>query len=143
MGARLIAAAVVAALVLAGPLQPLAAAQESGPPLNVPARSEVSASPADDEWEDVDVEEPFDAYDVGAAVMTVVGLPLKAVVCGIGGVVGATLFLITFGSADRASAAVVREGCGQNWIVTGRDIRPEQPPSREIEWDMQESDGSR
>ncbi len=138
MGARLIAAAVVVALALAGPLPPLAAAQESGPPPSIPARPEVSASP-DDEPEGV--EEPFDFYDVGAVAMTVVGFPLKAVVCGVGGVVGAALFLITFGSADRASAAVVREGCGQNWVVTGRDIRPEEPPSRAMEWDMQEPDG--
>ncbi len=139
MGARLIAAAVMMALALAGPLQPLAAAQQSGPPPSVPARPEVSAAPEDDFEEDV--EPPLDFYDVGAVAMTVVGFPLKAVVCGFGGIVGAALFVVTFGSAARASAAVVREGCAQNWVVTGRDLRPEDPPSRAIEWDMQEAAG--
>jgi hypothetical protein len=60
--------------------------------------------------------------------MTVAGAPLKGVVCVVGGAVGVTLFLVTFGSADRASAAVVREGCAQRWIVRGSDIRPEPSP---------------
>jgi hypothetical protein len=134
------AAAVLAALVLAGPLQPLAAAQRSSPP-SAPARPELAAAP-DEEFEE-DIEPPVDFYDLGAVFMTIVGFPLKAVVCGVGGVVGATLFLITFGSAERASAAVVREGCAQNWIVSGRDLRPLDPPSRAIEWDMQEADGGK
>lgn len=138
MGARLIAAAVMMALALAGPLQPLAAAQQSGPP-SVPARPEVSAAP-DDEFEE-DVEPSLDFYSLGAVVMTVVGLPFKAAVCGLGGVLGATLFVVTFGSAARASAAVVREGCAQNWIVTGRDLRPEEPPSGAVDWEMQEAAG--
>ena len=70
--------------------------------------------------------------------MTVIGIPLKAVVCGLGGVAGFTLFVVTFGSADWASAAVVREGCDQRWIVRGDDIRPDPPASRVVEWDRQD-----
>ncbi|MGH7389432.1 MAG: hypothetical protein ACREM3_08210 [Candidatus Rokuibacteriota bacterium] len=66
-----------------------------------------------------------DAYDFGAGAMTVVGMPLKAGVCVIGGVFATALFIATLGSADYATAAVVKEGCGQRWIVRGDDIRPE------------------
>jgi hypothetical protein len=55
----------------------------------------------------------------------VVGAPLKGAVCLIGGVAGGTLFLATFGYADRQAAAVVREGCDQRWVVRGDDIRPD------------------
>lgn len=85
-----------------------------------------------------------DAYDVGAAIMTVVGAPLKGTVCFIGGVAGGTLFLVTFGSADRAAAAVVREGCDQRWVVRGDDIRPDPyHPSRVLFLDPDPQAGQR
>jgi hypothetical protein len=80
----------------------------------------------------------FDLYDVGGGLMTVVGIPLKASICVVGGVLGFTLYIVTFGSADRASAAVIREGCNHNWIVSGNDIRPDPTSSRVVEWDKQD-----
>ena len=66
-----------------------------------------------------------DMYDVLAVLMTISGAPPKFAVCLLGILVGNLLFTITLGSADRASAAVMAEGCGQNWHVKGKDIRPE------------------
>jgi hypothetical protein len=108
MSARLIAACVMVAMILAGPLQPLALAQEAG---------------------------KSDVYDAGAMAITVIGMPLKAVICAAGGVAGLGLLLVTFGSAHRASTHVVEEGCGQKWIVTGDDIRPDPPGTRAFEWE--------
>ena len=105
MSVRLVAACVAIAMLVAVPLQPMTA----------------EAKP--------------DGYDVGAAIMTVAGAPLKGLVCGIGAVVGATLFLATFGSADRASAAVVKEGCDQRWLVRGEHLRPDLSPARVLELD--------
>jgi hypothetical protein len=119
MGLRLIAVGVLAALALAGPFQSVALAQQQTPAKPPGPRG-------------------ADAYDVGAGVMTAIGMPLKGLVCFIGGVAGLTLYIATFGSADRASAAVVREGCDQRWIVRGDDIRPDPPPSRVVEWDRQD-----
>jgi hypothetical protein len=65
-----------------------------------------------------------DVYDVGAGAMTVVGMPLKGLTCALGVVLGFGLFIATVGSGDRATAAVIDEGCNQRWIVRGDDIRP-------------------
>lgn len=119
---RAVAMVVVAGLAVSGPLQPLAEAEQAPAP-------ESRRGP--------------DAYDVAAGAMTVIGAPLKAVVCGLGGVVGLTLFVLTFGSADRAAAAVVREGCEQRWVVRGEDIRPEPPASSIVESDRQAWSGGR
>jgi hypothetical protein len=104
MSVRSIATCVTVALCLAGPLQPTVAAAQDKPG-------------------------GTDGYDVGAAIMTVAGAPFKGVVCLLGGVAGAALFVATFGNADRESAAVVREGCDLRWIVRGDDIRPDRSPS--------------
>jgi hypothetical protein len=117
MRVRLVAACVALALWVTVPLQPLLAEAQS-------ARRNT------------------DAYDVGAAIMTVVGAPLKGAVCFLGGVAGGTLFLVTFGYADRAAADVVREGCDQRWVVRGDDIRPDPHyPSRVLFLDPDPQDG--
>lgn len=74
-----------------------------------------------------------DVYDAGAVVITVVSLPLKAGICALSVPLGFTLLLVTFGSADRASVAIIREGCGQRWIVRGDDIRPEASQARSLD----------
>ncbi len=109
MSVRLVAACVAVALWVTVPLQPMLAAAQT------------KSNPS---------KRNTDGYDVGAAVMTVVGAPLKGAVCLIGGAVGATLFLATFGHADRQSAAVVREGCDQRWLVRGEHLRPDPGPER-------------
>ena len=116
MSVRLVAVVMVVALVAGGPLAQLAAAQQ-------PAQTDEPPAAAVSEGRIV--RRGADAYDVGAVAMTLAGAPLKLVVCALSGVLGVTLFFITFGTADRATAAVVREGCGQKWIVRGDDIRPD------------------
>jgi hypothetical protein len=111
-GVRLIAAMAVLALVLAGPLAPLVAAQQ---PV-MPPRTDLDA-------DRVSERQGPDVYDAGAVAMTAIGMPLKAAVCAISGVLGLTLLVTTFGSAHRGSAALVEEGCGQKWILNGDDLR--------------------
>jgi hypothetical protein len=136
MGRRVVAVVAVMALVAGGPLARLATAQQPGPmeppsPLTEPSPAEPQP-PAPEPRAAIEEREPrgkhrrgLDLYDVGAAVMTVAGAPLKGVVCVVGGVLGAALFVATLGTADRAAAAVVRESCAHRWIVRGADIRPE------------------
>jgi hypothetical protein len=69
-----------------------------------------------------------DIYDVGAGVVTVAKAPFNAALCGLGAALGTLLFVITFGSAYRASTRAIEEGCAQPWIVRGEDLRPEGPP---------------
>src|SRR5262245_24681829 len=109
MSVRLIAAFAAMALCVAGPLQPMGAEAQQAP-------TRAKSGP--------------DAYDVGAAIMTVAGAPLKGIVCGIGAITGAAMFIVTFGSADRVSAEIVREGCNQRWLVLGEHIRPDPGPER-------------
>jgi hypothetical protein len=129
MALRVLAVCVVAALALAGPFQPVALAQQQSQtdPFKEPVAPAKPPGPRGP-----------DAYDVGAGFMTVIGIPLKGIVCGLGGIAGFTLFVATFGSADHASAAIVAEGCDQRWIVRGDDIRPDPPASRVVEWDRQD-----
>lgn len=129
---RVMAACMVVALALIGSFQPLALAQTQTDPFKETVPPARPPGPRG-----------ADAYDVGAGFMTVIGMPLKGIVCGLGGVAGFTLFVATFGSADRASAAIVREGCDQRWIVRGDDIRPDPPASRVVEWDRQDMGLSR
>jgi len=65
-----------------------------------------------------------DIYDVGAGVVTVAKAPFNVVLCALGGGLGTALFLLTFGSAYKASTRVIEEGCAQRWILSGDDLRP-------------------
>jgi len=125
MSARLIAVWVVVALSLAGPLQPLALAQQVGSAETGqdPARSELPPA------------RTTDLYDVGAVAITAIGIPLKGLICAVSGGLALALLLATLGSAHRATAGVIEEGCGQKWIVRGDDIRPDLPGSRAFEWE--------
>jgi hypothetical protein len=80
---------------------------------------------------------------VGAAIMTVVGAPLKGIVCGIGAITGTAMFIATFGSADQVSANIVREGCDQRWLVLGEHIRPDPGPERMLQLDPDPQAGLR
>jgi len=65
-----------------------------------------------------------DIYDVGAGVVTVAKAPFNVALCALGGGLGTALFLLTFGSAYKASTRVIEEGCAQRWILSGDDLRP-------------------
>lgn len=118
LGVRLVALAVAFALGLGGPLIPVAGAQQPSQPAQQPDlfKEALKAS---------EPEEASMAYDIGAGVVNVVAIPGKAALCAMGGIVSAGLLIVTFGTAYRAAAGVVREGCGGKWIVTGDDLRPD------------------
>jgi len=69
-----------------------------------------------------------DIYDVGAGVITAARIPFNVALCGLGTAAGTVLFLITLGSAYKASTRAVEEGCAQPWIVRGDDLRPAGAP---------------
>jgi hypothetical protein len=112
---RLVAIVVALSMMLAGPLAPLAFAQQSAPP---------SSSDAYQERLQVSQEESA-AYEAGAPIVNAFYIPGKAILCGLGGAVGLGVLLLTFGSGYKAAAAVAREGCGGKWAVTGDDLKPD------------------
>lgn len=67
----------------------------------------------------------FDAYDVGAVAINVARPPLKVGLCVVGLAAGAAVFGISLGTAYKAAAAAVNEGCGGKWFISGDDLRPE------------------
>ena len=69
-----------------------------------------------------------DIYDVGAGVVTVARAPFNVALCAFGTVTGTALFLLTFGTAYRASTRVIEEGCAQRWLIRGDDLRPRGAP---------------
>ena len=120
---RVLAGALVA-LVFLGVLPPSTLAQQSAPPaVPAPQPAVVEVMPP---------EQPAapraDIYDVGAGVVTAARMPFNAAICGLGAVVGTALFVITLGTAYRATTRVFEEGCAQRWIVRGDDLRPRGAP---------------
>jgi len=120
---RVLAGALVA-LVFLGVLPPSTLAQQSAPP-PLPASPPVVV-------EVMPPEQPAapraDIYDVGAGVVTAARMPFNVALCGLGAVTGSVLFVLTLGTAYRATTRVFEEGCAQRWIVRGDDLRPRGAP---------------
>jgi len=128
MAFRAVALLVACSTLLVGPLAGLVSAQ----PPSQPAKPELmpeTLKPSDQAARKVD------AYDVGAAVANVVAIPGKAVLCGVGSLFAFGVLLITFGSGYKASAKIVTEGCGGKWILTGEDLRPDEPELKPFDWE--------
>jgi hypothetical protein len=117
-----VALAVVAALLFAGPLAPLAAAQQ---PQADAFKETMKGGPH--EVYPGDVEFSQTAYDVAAGVATTFLVPGRVITCAAGSVAGLAILALTFGSAYRGFADVVREGCGGKWVVRGEDLAPDSP----------------
>ena len=115
--ARPIALAVVLSLALAGPLAPLASAQQPAEPKPDVMQEAMKASARTDP--------DRRAYDVGAGVANVFLVPGKTVICATSGVVSAAVMVLTLGSGYKTAAWAVREGCGGKCTVTGAEMRPE------------------
>ena len=116
-GTRVVSA-LLTALLLAGPLVPIAGAQQPPQP------------PAPDLFQEQlrtqqDAERSRGAYDAGAVAVNVFLVPGRAITCVLGGVAGFVALAATFGTGYRAASAAVHEGCGGKWMVTGDDLRPE------------------
>jgi hypothetical protein len=69
-----------------------------------------------------------DVYDVGAGVVTVARMPFNIALCALGSAAGTALFLLTLGTAYKATTRTFEEGCAQRWIIRGDDLRPRGAP---------------
>lgn len=118
---RVIACALVAVIVF-GPLSEALAQQPASQPAPPPGVIVEMVTPEPPPMRGRDI------YDVGAGVVTVAKAPFNVALCALGGGVGTALFLMTLGSAYKASTRVIEEGCAQKWIVSGDDLRPRGGP---------------
>lgn len=112
-----VVSALLGALLLAGPLAPIAGAQQP-------------SQPAPDLFQETikterEAERSRGAYNAGAVAVNVFLVPGRAITCVLGGVVGVTALALTFGTGYRFASAAVHEGCGGKWVVTGDDLRPD------------------
>ena len=110
--------AVLALLLLAGPLVPIAGAQQPAQP------------PAPDLFQETlkaqrDEERSKGTYDAGAVAVNIFLVPGRAITCVVGSAVGIAFLAATFGTGYRAASAAFHEGCGGKWVVTGDDLRPD------------------
>ena len=122
---------VVTSLV-AGPLAPLARAQA---PQTAPTTSEgdlfqesMKNSPR------VRAETPGAGYQTAAVLADIFYVPGKALICTAGVGFNIILLGLTFGSAYRGGADVMREGCGGKWYVSPEDLRPA-VVTRDADWE--------
>jgi hypothetical protein len=113
-----VVSAVLVALLLAGPLAPLAGAQQPAQPPAPDLFQETLKAQRDDERYQRN-------YDAGAIAVNAFLVPGRAITCMLGGVAGLIVLAATFGTAYRAASAAVHEGCGGRWTVTGDDLRPD------------------
>jgi hypothetical protein len=126
---RAVALLVACSTLPAGPLADLALAQ----PASQPAKPEIL--PETLKPSDQPVRRRIDAYDVGAVAANVVAIPGKIALCGIAGAFALGIFAVTFGMSYKASTKIATEGCGGNWILTGDDLRPEEPELKPFDWE--------
>ena len=132
---RAVAVSVMLSLAWAGPLAPLAMAQQPAAP--APAQPAAPPQMFQEDVKSAPTQRGIDAYDVGAVAATAAGMPLKAVLCGLGVSFGVITFAATFGSRPDAVAEIINEGCGGKapWIVKGSDIRPRPSVSKAFDWE--------
>jgi hypothetical protein len=116
-GIRVVSALLVA-LLLAGPLTPIAGAQQPAPSVTPDLFQEALRA-------EQESEQSRGAYQAGAVVTNIFLVPGRAITCVLGGVVGIVTLGLTLGTAYRAASGAVHEGCGGKWVVTGDDLRPE------------------
>lgn len=126
-----IAAALVAALFVSGPLAPMAAfaqAPPAAPPVEPPLTSQtpgqerVPIDPVEKMLmpavEPITSNGPTKGDAIGAGFLNVVYVPGKAIICTAGVLTSTVLMLLTFGSAYRAARGVYLEGCSAPWALT-------------------------
>jgi hypothetical protein len=132
---RAVAVCLMLSLAWAGPLAPLAAAQQPAAP--PPAQPAAPPQMFQEDVKPAPPERGIDAYDVGAVAATALGFPFKVAICALGSALGIVTFAGTFGSRPDASAAIINEGCGGKspWIVHGSDIRPRPSVSKAFDWE--------
>jgi len=117
-----ISAALVAALLVSGPLAPMAAFaqapkawQERGPV----DPEEKMLMPA---VEPITSKEPTAGDATAAGFLNVVYVPGKAIICTAGVLTSTVVMLLTFGSGYRAARSVFLEGCSAPWTLTPEHV---------------------
>ena len=118
MKSRGVIACLLTVVVVLGPLASRAQAQQQPPPGVV-----VEVIPADRP-----TTHGTDIYDVGAVVVTAIKIPFNVALCALGTAAGTALLLMTLGSAYRATTRSIEEGCAQQWVIHGDDLRPRGAP---------------
>ena len=147
---RFLTSVVIASFVVAGPLAPLAQAQQPAPSAEVvqvqqvpqaeppaPVQAVPTPPPAATQpdlfQEKLKAERTTDrsqaAYNIEAAVVNVFYVPGKAVTCAAGGALGIIILAASFGTGYRHAPFFFEEGCGGKWVVKGDDLRRETPPT--------------
>jgi hypothetical protein len=126
-----VVSALLTALLLGGPLAPLAWAQQPSQPGPDLFQEALKAEQKSGGQKSV--------YDAGAVVVNVFLVPGRAITCLGGSVLGLVLLGATLGSGYHAATAAVNEGCGGKWVVTGEDLQS-RPDSQ---WTHLEMEGRR
>jgi hypothetical protein len=121
MDVRGVIACALTTVIVLGPIAPRAHAQQPAPPVpaSAPPMVVVEVPPADRP-----MTRGTDIYDVGAGVVTAAKAPFNVILCGLGAVAGTAVFVLTFGSAYKATTRAIEEGCAQRWVIRGDDLRP-------------------
>jgi hypothetical protein len=112
-----VVATLLGALLLAGPLAPIAGAQQPTQPAPDLFQEQLKAQK--------EADRSRGAYEAGAVAVNIFLVPGRAITCMLGGVVGVAALAATLGTGYRFASAAVHEGCGGKWIVTGDDLRPD------------------
>src|SRR5260370_41838300 len=110
---RAVAVSVVLSLAWAGPLAPLATAQQpSAPPvIEVTPAQPVAPPPMYQEQQPPPSQRDVDVYDVGAVGMTAAGFPFKGELCAIGIAGSISVIASSFAARPDASAGIP----GRSW----------------------------
>lgn len=111
------------ALMLGGPLAPLARAQSAAQTPDV--FKETMKAPDAVSEPDVTFNETY--YEISAGIMTAFLVPGRALTCFASGVLGTVVLMATLGTAYKAASGVLNEGCGGKWIVRAEDLVPDKP----------------
>ncbi len=130
-----ISAALVAVLLVAGPLAPMAAFAQAPPPAapveppltsQVPGQERVPVDPVErmmmPSVEPITSKEPTAGDATAAGFLNVVYVPGKVIICTAGVVTSTLVMLLTFGSGYRAARGVFLEGCSAPWVLTADHV---------------------
>jgi hypothetical protein len=139
---RWMSAALVAALLMAGPLAPIAAFAQAtqteqtqqgqaapvDPPLTSqkPGQERVPVDPVETMMmpsiEPITSKDPTEGDATAAGFLNVIYVPGKAIICTAGVLTSTLLMLLTFGSGYRAARGVFLEGCSAPWALTADHV---------------------
>ncbi len=150
---RFLTSVIIASFMMAGPLAPLAHAQQPAPaaepaPTDTAQAQQVDTAQSQPMAQVQPVAPPppmqpdlfqeklkgergsdrsQGIYTAQAVVVNIFLVPGRAITCTAGAIVGVTILAVSLGSGYRAATAMFNEGCGGKWIVKGDDLRPDTP----------------